>query len=258
MGALLSPGTRTVTAALRVMGVSQDAPDQHDPRVLTRALWAGRAARHILLGLLVSTCAPTGTIVVGRDDTRERRRGETIPAQGLSRAPGRSAQAHCVQASGWRWLCLLLRGARPWAARGWALPLRTALGPSERSGTERGRAPRPLTARARQMLLVAARWRPERAIVGTADRSCAALARREAGREAVTVGTRGRREAAWDAPAPARYAGQRGRPRTQGKRGPTLEHVAAARQTTGPAGTGRAWDGAPQREVAVVPGPGVW
>ena len=83
LGALLSPGTRTVTAALRVMGLSQDAPDQHDPRVLTRALWAGRAARHILLGVLGSTCAPTGPIVVGRDATRERRRGETIPAQGL-------------------------------------------------------------------------------------------------------------------------------------------------------------------------------
>ena len=61
MGALLSPGKRTVTAAWRVMGVSQDAQFQHDHRVLNRALWSGLTTSQVLLGLLVSAFASTGT-----------------------------------------------------------------------------------------------------------------------------------------------------------------------------------------------------
>jgi hypothetical protein len=64
MGAILAPGKRTVTAALRVMGLSQDAPFQHDHRVLHRALWAGLTTSQVLLGLLVSACASTGTSIL--------------------------------------------------------------------------------------------------------------------------------------------------------------------------------------------------
>ena len=83
MGAILSPGKRTVTAALRVMGLSQDVQFQNYHRVLNRALWSGLAAGQVLLGLLVSAFAPTGTIVLGLDDTIERRRGEKIAAKGI-------------------------------------------------------------------------------------------------------------------------------------------------------------------------------
>jgi DDE superfamily endonuclease len=100
LGAMLSPGTRPETSALRVMGVRQDAQSQHSHRVLRRARWSGLAASQILLGLLVSAFAPTGTIVWGLEDTIERRRGEQITAKGIYRAPGRSAPAHFVKASG--------------------------------------------------------------------------------------------------------------------------------------------------------------
>ena len=83
MGAMLSPGTRTVTSALRVMGLSQDAQFQNYYRVLNCALWSGLAASQLLLGWLVSACAATGTIVLGLDDTLERRRGEKITAKGI-------------------------------------------------------------------------------------------------------------------------------------------------------------------------------
>jgi hypothetical protein len=196
MGAILSPGKRTVTAALRVMGLSQDTQFQNYHRVLNRALWSGLTTSQVLLGLLVSAFASTGTIVLGLDDTIERRRGEKITAKGIYRDPVRSSHAHFVKASGLRWLCLMLLVEMPWAARVWALPFMTALCPSERSCKERGRAHRTLTDRARQMLRLAPRWLPNREIVVTADSSFAALELLEAVRDAVTVVTRLRLDAA--------------------------------------------------------------
>ena len=108
MGARLSPGPRTVPAALRVMGWSHDAPWQPDQRGLHRARWSGLTTRQGLRGVLVSAVAATGTRVVGRDDTSARRRGEQRTAPGRSREPGRSAHAHCVQASGGRGLGLIV------------------------------------------------------------------------------------------------------------------------------------------------------
>ena len=254
MGALLSPGTRTVTSALRVMGLSQDAQVQNYHRVLNRARWSGLTASQVLLGLLVSAFAPTGTIVLGLDDTIERRRGEKIKAKGIYRDPVRSSHAHFVKASGLRWLCLMLLVEMPWADRVWALPFMTALCPSERYCKERGRAHRTLTDRARQLLLLAARWLPNREIVVTAASSFAALELLEAVCESVTVVTRLRLEAALAEPAPARCAGQMGRLRKKGKRVPTLEQGADDRQTPWQEVTVRDWYSAPQRVVEVVTG----
>ena len=104
MGAILAPRKRTVTSALRVCGKSQERHFQNYHRVLNRALWSGLAAAQILLSLLVSAFAPTGTIVLGLDDTIERRRGDKIAAKGIYRDPVRSSHSHFVKASGLRWL----------------------------------------------------------------------------------------------------------------------------------------------------------
>jgi DDE superfamily endonuclease len=48
-GAILAPGKRTVSAALRVMGLGQTKQFQRYHRVLNRALWSGREARRVLL-----------------------------------------------------------------------------------------------------------------------------------------------------------------------------------------------------------------
>ena len=75
IGAILSPAERTVTAALRVMGLSGEKHFQNYHRVLNRALWSSLEASHILLGLLISTFANSGPIILGLDDTIEHRRG---------------------------------------------------------------------------------------------------------------------------------------------------------------------------------------
>ncbi|MBA3530994.1 MAG: hypothetical protein H0T73_03615 [Ardenticatenales bacterium] len=71
-------------------------------------------------------------MVVGMDDTIERRRGAEIEALGIYRDPVRSSKSHFVKASGLRWIVLMLLVPIPWATRIWALPFLSALAPSER------------------------------------------------------------------------------------------------------------------------------
>ncbi len=68
----------------RVMGLgSEHFINYH--RVLSRAIWSSRAASQILLLQLVQRFAATGTIVIGIDDTIERRRGKRIATKGIYR-----------------------------------------------------------------------------------------------------------------------------------------------------------------------------
>lgn len=258
IGAILAPGKRTVTSALRVMGRSNDADFQNYHRVLNRARWSSLAASRILLSLLVAAFAPAGVLVMGLDDTIERRRGEQIKAKGIYRDPVRSSHSHVVKASGLRWLSLMLLVDIPWARRIWALPFLTSLCPSERYYKERGRTHRKLTERARQMLLVVKRWLPQRAIVIVADSGFAALELLAAVREALTLVTRLRLDAALYEPAPERVAGQRGRPRKKGVRLPTLASVVDNPQTTWQRVSVTNWYGEVERVVEITSGECVW
>jgi hypothetical protein len=105
-GALLAPGQRMMTAVLRVMRLSQERHFQNYHRVLNRARWSSLATARVLLELVVHSFAPTG-VVVGLDDTLERRRGAKLKAKGIYRDPVRSSRAQVVKASGLRWLCAM-------------------------------------------------------------------------------------------------------------------------------------------------------
>src|SRR3954463_15223727 len=76
-GALLAPGRRTVTAALRIMGLDQAPGFAVYHRVLSMGGWSSRVLAHRLL-LLVAAFVPTGPVVVGIDDTIERRWGASL------------------------------------------------------------------------------------------------------------------------------------------------------------------------------------
>jgi hypothetical protein len=260
-GAILAPAQRTVAAALRVTGLGQLRQFHRYHRVLSRAEWSGLAVGQVLLRLLVAAFVPDGPLVVGIDETLERRRGKRIAAKGIYRDPVRSSHSHFVKASGLRWVCLMLLVPIPWAARTWALPVLTALAPSERYHRERGQRHKTLTDWARQLLLVVRRWWPERAIVAVADSSYAALeflAACRAWRAPVTVVTRLRLDAALYAPAPPRRPGQIGRPRLKGPRQPTLAAVAADPGTAWTVLTVAHWYGAGERTVEVVSATAVW
>ena len=96
-GAILAPGKRTVSAALRVMGLGQTEHFQRYHRVLSRAVWSGREASGVLLGLLVKTFVADGPLVIGVDETLERRWGKKIAAKGVYRDPVRSTHERFVK-----------------------------------------------------------------------------------------------------------------------------------------------------------------
>src|SRR3954470_6497323 len=133
IGAILAPGQRTVASVLRVMGLSGERQYQNYHRVLNRASWSGHEVGRRLLGLLLAAFVPAdGPVVIGLDDTIERRRGAKIAAKGVYRDPVRSSKGHFVKASGLRWVSLQLLARVLWAQQVWALPFFTVLAPSER------------------------------------------------------------------------------------------------------------------------------
>lgn len=228
VGAILTPGRRTVTNALRVLGLQHERHFQTYHRVLNRAEWSSRKAAQILLMLLVRAFAPEGVLVLGIDETLERRQGNKIAAKGMYRDAARSSKSFFVKASGLRWISLMVLTPIPWARRVWALPFLTVLAPSQRYATERGQRHKKLTDWARQMILQVRRWVPNRAIVVVADSGYAVLAlldRCARLAQPVTLITRLRLDAALYEPVAVRQTPQRGRPRRKGKRLPTLQQV---------------------------------
>jgi hypothetical protein len=120
VGAILTPGQRTVAAVLRVMGLSDERQFQNYHRVLNRASWSSREVSRRLLRPLVEVLVPADApVVVGLDETIERRRGAKIAAKGIYRDPVRSSKSHFVKASGLRWISMQLLAEVPWAGRTW-------------------------------------------------------------------------------------------------------------------------------------------
>lgn len=222
MGAILAPGQRTVAAVLRVMGLDQLTTFQTYHRVLNRARWSSRQVSQILFGLLLTTFAPRGPLVVGLDETLERRRGRKISAAGIYRDPVRSSRSHFVKVRGLRWMCAMLLVPIPWAGRVWALPFLTVLAPSERETMRRRRRYKPLTTWARQLIRQVHRWAPDRPLIVVGDRSYAALELLDAVRPIATVVARLRLDARLFAPPPPRAPHAKGRPRLVGERLPNL------------------------------------
>lgn len=258
VGALLAPGRRMVSTALRTMGLGQTRRFQNYHRVLSRAVWSRRKASRILLGLLVATFAPEGPLVLGIDETIERRRGAKIAAAGIYRDPVRSSRSHFVKVTGLRWISLMLLVPIPWAGRVWALPFLTALAPSQRYAQQRGRRHKPITLWARQLMRQVHRWLPHRQLVLVADSTYAALDLLAALQPIATVVTRLRLDAQLFAPAPPRRPHQKGRPRLVGQRLPTLEQRTADPTTTWTPLTVAQWYGHEERLVEVSSQTAVW
>ena len=83
LGALLVPGQRTVCSILRIIGLRRERRFVTYQRVLNRAVWDSRLAARLLLKVLVETFVPPGPVLLGIDDSIERRRGKQISAYGM-------------------------------------------------------------------------------------------------------------------------------------------------------------------------------
>jgi hypothetical protein len=76
-GAILTPGRRTMAAALRVQGLDGAGNVGPDHRGLNQAPWSAMGMSQRRLGLLLRAFVPEGRpLLVLRDETLERRQGK--------------------------------------------------------------------------------------------------------------------------------------------------------------------------------------
>src|SRR5918999_4887400 len=231
LGAMLAPGARTVTAALRAMGLAAERRFTNYHRVLNRATWSARQGSRILLGVLITLLVPPGaTIVLGADDTVERRSGRKINAKGCYRDAVRSTKKHVIHCFGVKWVSMMLLVPVPWGRRMWALPFLTTLcWPAEYRGRRRHKTSVDWV---RQMMKQMRRWLPGRRLVLVVDGGFAAVALALACvKSRVAMVSRLRWDAALYHPPGLQSSGKRGPKPTKGKRQRSLQAWASRADT---------------------------
>src|SRR5437763_13079203 len=123
IGLLRATGRRTVTAALRILGLSREAHFTNYHRVLNRDAWCPLLASSILLGLIVTALVPKDEpLVLASDDTLERRNGRKIKARGCYRDAVRSSRTMVIRGFGLKWVAMMVLVRVPWSPRVQALP----------------------------------------------------------------------------------------------------------------------------------------
>ena len=231
LGAMLTPGVRTVAAALRVMGWARERHVTNDHRVLNRATWSSLQGSRMLLGWLLMCFVPPGaTIVLGADDTVERRSGRKITAKGCYRDAVRSTKKHVMHCFGLKWVSMMLLVPVPWAQRVWALPFLTALcRPAKKRDQHRHKTSVDWV---RQMIKQVRRWLPGRRLVLVVDGGFAAVSLALAcAKSQVAMVSRLRWDAALYHPPGPQPKGKRGPKPTKGKRQRRLQEWAVRSDT---------------------------
>jgi len=176
-GTILAPSRRTVTAALRMMGLGEDPHYSKYHRVLNRDRWSPWVVSRILLGLIILIFLPSGTpLILAIDETLERRRGKKIKHKGWFRDPVLSTKKHMVTSLGIRWICLAVLVPVPWSRRPWALPFMTVLALGQKTSTRLNKRHRTIVQWTEYMIDKVRRWQPDREITLVGDGSYAAIA----------------------------------------------------------------------------------
>ena len=175
-GTILAPGRRTVTAALRAMGLADDEHFTNYHRVLNRDRWSPWVLSKLLLALIICLCLPAGApSILAIDDTLERRRGSKIKYKGWFRDAIRSTANHVSKSLGIRWICLAILVPVPWSQRLWALPFMVVPALSPKTSAKLKKRHRTLVEWAIVMIGKVRRWQPDREIVVVGDGSYAAV-----------------------------------------------------------------------------------
>lgn len=161
-GTLLARGRRTVTAALKQMGLHDEADFTLFHQVLNRANWSCLNLSRLLLQLLVSTFVERGgTVEIVIDETLECRWGRKISKRGHYRDNLQSSKEKSVSTSGLRWVVMMLVVQVPWTRREWALPFFSVLATTPKASAELGKSHKTVAQIAAQMVITVRRWLPD-------------------------------------------------------------------------------------------------
>lgn len=234
IGAILAPRKRTVTSILTATGLQDDKQFQNYHRVLNRASWSGLEVSEILFGLLLKIFVKDNVLVLGADETLERRGGVKIPHLGCFRDAARSSKKNKVKSMGLRWVSMMVLEALPWSKRIWALPFLSVLAPGVKSDEQADRRHKSSIDWIRQMIYQVRRWLPDHPIVLVVDGALASLnlgLRCQDFAQPVTFVTRLQHNARlFDLP-PANPPRRRGRKRVIGERYPVLNQLLQDEET---------------------------
>jgi hypothetical protein len=127
------------------MGLNEEKNVDQYHRLLSTAHWSAGKGAWLLLRQLLDCFLPVGDVVVGIDETLERRWGRKMAARGIYPDSVRSSGADLVKSSALGWMSLMLLVPIGWAKRIWALPFLTVLAPSEPYAQKRGVGHKKLT-----------------------------------------------------------------------------------------------------------------
>jgi hypothetical protein len=175
-GTILAPGRRTVTAALRAVGLQDEEHFTNYHRILNRDRWSPWVVSKLLLALILLVLLPEGApLLLAIDETLERRRGKKIKYKGWFRDPVHSTKQQVVKTLGLRWVCLVILVPVPWSQRLWGLPFMTVLALGEKTSTRLSKRHRTLVGWAELMIDKVRRWQPDREITLVGDGSYAAI-----------------------------------------------------------------------------------
>jgi len=175
IGAILCIGKRTVTAALKVMGFENEKRYTNYHRVLNRAKWDSLNGAKILLGLIIKLLPSGFPLIIGIDETIERRKGKKIKAKGCYRDAVRSSKSRVIHCYGLKWICMMAIVALPWSKRFWALPFLSVLAPSKNYSQSQNKRHKTTVDWTCQMIMQVRRWLPKHLIVLVGDGAYAAL-----------------------------------------------------------------------------------
>jgi hypothetical protein len=175
-GTIPACGPRTVTAALRAMGLSETANFGKYHRVFNRAKWSVWGMSRRLLSVLIAAFVPeTVEIVLLMDETLERRLGPKIVYKGAFRDAVRSTAKQVVVSPGIRWCCVCLLATVPWSTRKWALPFLVVPVLSEKTCQRLGKPHKSGIAWAVCLIEIIREWLPDREIALIGDGGYAAV-----------------------------------------------------------------------------------
>jgi hypothetical protein len=257
-GTILAPGRRTVSSALSILALREATGFTNFHRVLNRNRWPTCAAAKHLLHLLLRTFAPSGPVIVGIDETIERRWGPKIkvpwhlPRSGpFQPRPLRQGQRPALD---------FRHAARAdplgWSGVGLAVPDRAGT-----FGAVRARAgppPQEADRLGAPASCPGGSLAAERRLIAVADSSYAAIELLMAVCRRLTVITRLRLDARLFDPPPPRRPGTWGRPRMSGARQPTLAERLADPTTRWRRVTVAGWYGRTERQVDLISGTALW
>jgi hypothetical protein len=115
VGAILCQGRHTVSRVLQVMGLGQEQHYGNYYRMRSRVGWSGLAGAQTLLALFIVALVGSQTVVIGIDETLERRWGKRIWGLGIDRDGVKSSHKHVIKSSGVRWQGMQVLVHLPWS-----------------------------------------------------------------------------------------------------------------------------------------------